>query len=342
MYKTMLVRPTTNNSNNLKDIHVSFYYTAAVIFVVSLPGIFLMNSPNEVPLNSTAEVTNNDIERVDIETQESESESLLEPNVSQTEESSTLLITQSESKKAEPESNAGLTEADPSPLLSKGDFNRQPQVYIQSIVWLLTFLPGFAIKFTIAPLMSAVFGASLKLQLVSSFIFLGSYALARLLIGFIIGKCAKVNSVARVATFIIPLCFFLAGSIVKMGKTDKGWMWVFMVVVNVFVACSLGVGKLTTTTKLVLFLNCHTFVAHSFVSLLSTEKVLISLISLANWGVHNMKNMIARALLFVSLAAIIGPLIIWAGLSKPGDIYLDQRLNTNEQQQIELEQSMGI
>ena len=55
-----------------------------------------------------------------------------------------------------------------------------------------------------------------------------------------------------------------------------------------------------------------------------------------------MKNMIARALLFVSLAAIIGPLIIWAGLSKPGDIYLDQRLNTNEQQQIELEQSMGI
>ena len=55
-----------------------------------------------------------------------------------------------------------------------------------------------------------------------------------------------------------------------------------------------------------------------------------------------MKNMIARALLFVSLAAIIGPLMIWAGLSKPGDIYLDQRLNTNEQQQIELEQSMGI
>ena len=72
--------------NNLKDIHVSFYYTAAVIFVVSLPGIFLMNSPNEVPLNSTAEVTNNDIERVDIlETQQPESESFLEPNVSQTE-----------------------------------------------------------------------------------------------------------------------------------------------------------------------------------------------------------------------------------------------------------------
>ena len=253
----------------------------------------------------------------------------------------TLLITQSESKEAEPELNAGLTEADPSPLLSKGDFNRQPQVYIQSIVWFLTFLPGFAIKFKIAPLMSAVFGASLKLQLVSSFIFLGSYALARLLIGFIIGKRAKVNSVARVATFIIPLCFFFAGLIVKMGKSDRGWMWVFMVVVNVFVAMSLGVGKLTTT-KIDLFLNCLTFVAHNFVSLLSTEKVLISLISLANWGVHNMKNMIARALLFVSLAAIIGPLMIWAGLSKPGDIYLDQRLNTNEQQQIELEQSMGI
>lgn len=80
----------TSMVNNLKDIHVSFYYTAAVIFVVSLPGIFLMNSPNEVPLDSTATVDdNNDIER--LETQESEPESILEPNVSQTEASSSLL-----------------------------------------------------------------------------------------------------------------------------------------------------------------------------------------------------------------------------------------------------------
>lgn len=89
---------------------------------------------------------------------------------------------------------------------------------------------------------SAVFGASLRLQLAASFIFLGSYALARLFIGFIIGKRVKVNTVARVATAIIPVCFFLAGAVIKMGLTYKGWMWAF-IVVNVFVACSLGVGK---------------------------------------------------------------------------------------------------
>ena len=44
----------------------------------------------------------------------------------------------------------------------------------------------------------------------------------------------------------------------------------------------------------------------------------------------------------VSLAAVLGPIFVWIGLSKPGDIYLDNTLNTSEQQQIELEQSMGV
>ena len=51
--------------------------------------------------------------------------------------------------------------------------------------------------------------------------------------------------------------------------------------------------------------------------------------------------MLARAVFMASLGAIIGPLFIWIGLSKPGDIYMDQSLNTSQQQQIELEQSMG-
>eukprot|EP00986_Skeletonema_menzelii_P002336 scaffold627_cov144-Skeletonema_menzelii.AAC.45 len=54
-----------------------------------------------------------------------------------------------------------------------------------------------------------------------------------------------------------------------------------------------------------------------------------------------MKQMLARAVFMVSMGAIVGPLFIWVGLSKPGDIYMDQNLNKSEQQQVELEQSMG-
>ena len=225
--------------NNLKDIHVSFYYTAAVLFVLCLPSVFIFYGPNEVPLTteSAAEV-GSDIERGD-GTQTGESDSLLVSNTNS--EATSPLLTPNPESSNESESDTGLTEVD-SPLLTKAEFNRQPQVYIQSIIWFLTVIPGFSIKFTIAPVMSAVFGASLRLQLAASFIFLGSYALARLFIGFIIGKRAKVNTVARVATAIIPVCFFLAGAVIKMGLTYKGWMWAF-IVVNVFVACSLGVGK---------------------------------------------------------------------------------------------------
>ena len=100
--------------------------------------------------------------------------------------------------------------------------------------------------------MSAVFGASLRMQIAASFIFLGCYALARLLIGLVIGSRVKVKTVARTATFIIPICFFFAGTIVKMGKTYKAWMWVF-IVANVGVACCLGVGKIYQVMLLGLF-----------------------------------------------------------------------------------------
>ena len=228
--------------NNLKDIHVSFYYTAAVLFVVSLPSAFIFYAPNEAPLatESTAEV-DSDIERGDPGLHAAKSERRVS-NTKESETTSQLLTPRPESPKVSTsESNTGLTEAD-SPLMTKAEFNRQPQVYIQAMIWFLTVIPGFSIKFTIAPVMSAVFGASLRLQLAASFIFLGSYALSRLFIGFIVGKRAKVNTVARVATTIIPICFFLAGAVIKAGLTYKGWMWAF-IIVNVFVACSLGVGK---------------------------------------------------------------------------------------------------
>lgn len=175
----------TSMVNNLSDVHVSFYYTAAVLFVVCLPSVFIFYAPNEVPLKAESAV-DSDIERVDPGRQTAESDSLRAYNTN-SEAMPPLLTTNPESTNISEPSGTGLTEAD-SPLLTKAEFNRQPQVYIQSIIWFLTVIPGFSIKFTIAPVMSAVFGASLRLQLAASFIFLGSYALARLFIGFIIGK----------------------------------------------------------------------------------------------------------------------------------------------------------
>eukprot|EP00986_Skeletonema_menzelii_P002335 scaffold627_cov144-Skeletonema_menzelii.AAC.44 len=44
---------STSMVNNLSDVHVSFYYTAAVLFVVCLPSVFIFYAPNEVPLKAS-------------------------------------------------------------------------------------------------------------------------------------------------------------------------------------------------------------------------------------------------------------------------------------------------
>ena len=235
---------------DLRDIHLSFYYTAAVLFVVSLPSVFLMHSPDEVPLMTNADENTDASENTDHSTNVVAPPAAAESDVerggdSQEEEETSATKSNENAEITSPllaresnkisESKTGLTEV-ASPLLPKAEFNRHPQAYIQSLVWFLTFIPGFSIKFTIAPVMSAVFGASLRMQIAASFIFLGCYALARLLIGLVIGSRVKVKTVARTATFIIPICFFFAGTIVK------AWMWVF-IVANVGVSSSHNVAS---------------------------------------------------------------------------------------------------
>ena len=54
------------------------------------------------------------------------------------------------------------------------------------------------------------------------------------------------------------------------------------------------------------------------------------------WGIANLSKITGRALAGYMIAGIIGPLIIWQGLSQDGDIYINPTLNTSELQKSQL------
>ena len=69
---------------------------------------------------------------------------------------------------------------------------------------------------------------------------------------------------------------------------------------------------------------------------------MISPVNLSLWGVNNLGTLVGRTLASLCVGAFVGPVIIWYGLSKSGDdIYIDNTLNTSEQQQAELERFVG-
>ena len=157
-----------------------------------------------------------------------------------------------------------------------------------------------------------VFGASLLLQTLTSFSFLFVYASSRLVVGFVIGPNFTVQTVLGFVTILSPIYFFAIGAIVKKGR-DNTWRLVVYIVLNCIIAFTLGM-----------------------------KKVLISLINLSLfWGVNNLGILVGRTLASLCVGAFIGPVIIWYGLSKSGDIYIDNTLNTSEQQQAELESFVG-
>ena len=101
------------------------------------------------------------------------------------------------------------------------------------------------------------------------------------------------------------------GAAVFTRNTDTLWMWLFTVA-NMIVGFCLG-----------------------------SQKLCIQPMSLKNWGINNVKQVVARVLMALRLASFVGPIIIWSALSRPGNVFLDPSLNTTEQQQMELEKSMG-
>ena len=131
-----------------------------------------------------------------------------------------------------------------------------------------------------------------------------------MVVGFVIGPNFTVQTVLRFVTILSPIYFFAIGAIVKKGR-DNTWRLVVYIVLNCIIAFTLG-----------------------------TKKVLISPVNLSLWGVNNLGTLVGRTLASLCVGAFIGPVIIWYGLSKSGDIYIDNTLNTSEQQQ-ELESFVG-
>ncbi len=165
---------------------------------------------------------------------------------------------------------------------------------------------GFAIKYTISPVMSALFNASILVQSISSFVFLITYALARFLSGFALGRVLKLKHAVWLATFVSPLMFFFTGTIIRLDCTSEGWMIGF-IIANAIVAFCLG-----------------------------AKKIFLTPLALAMWGKPNLSKVSSRSLAALDVASFIGPIVMWHGLSKSGDIYIDPALNTSEEQRREL------
>ena len=71
----------------------------------------------------------------------------------------------------------------------------KPQFYLQFLAAFFAMLPGFTIKFNISVFTSALFHADEQTQSLVSFIYLFSYALARLSVGLGVGKVFLVYHV---------------------------------------------------------------------------------------------------------------------------------------------------
>ena len=323
----------------------SFYWTAGIVLIFSLPGVFLLRSPQELPLAEECESGGDDgsggdddddddgvdddddwiaINESNRDTASAKKQEDVDPEEQR--QPSTTVMNNSEKStsnnmKGTPDSKSinedhpgqhkdGIVET-AAPALSRVQFEKSPQNHIQFLVWLLSFTVGFAPKYTLSPIYSSVFGASETLQSTTSFLFLASYTAARIGVAFAIGPRFSIDLVIRLSAGISALCFFFMGAAVFTRNTNKLWMWLFTAA-NMIVGFCLG-----------------------------SQKLCIQPISLKNWGINNVKQVVARVLMALRLASFVGPIIIWSALSRPGNIFLDPSLNTSEQQQMELEKSMG-
>lgn len=311
----------------------SFYWTAGIVLLFSLPGVFLLRSPEELPLaegcgdggdgggsddrgsdmNESKRDSASDKKQEDVDPEEQRQPSTTVMNKFEKSTSNNMKGSpDSKSINEDPPSQHkdGIVET-AAPALSRVQFEKSPQNHIQFLVWLLTFTVGFAPKYTLSPIYSSVFGASETLQSTTSFLFLASYTAARIGVAFAIGPRFSIDIVIRLSAGISALCFFFMGAAVFTRNTDTLWMWLFTAA-NMIVGFCLG-----------------------------SQKLCIQPISLKNWGINNVKQVVARVLMALRLASFVGPIIIWSALSRPGNVFLDPSLNTTEQQQMELEKSMG-
>ena len=178
------------------------------------------------------------------------------------------------------------------------NFLYHPQFRILCFIYLFSLLPGFAVKFTISPLVSAVYTATEAQQIGISVIFLISYAFSRLAIGFT-GKSIDTKKALVIATALQSAALVCVGLTVLLGnRQSNAMLWIFTALISA-VGCGLAV-----------------------------TKVLLKVLILKCWGRKLFAPVQTYVLVFFGLAAMLGAIISWGSLSLPGFVPVDNALDS--------------
>ena len=201
----------------------SFYWTAGIVLIFSLPGVFLLRSPEELPLAEACDDGDDDdddgiaINENNMDSSSAKKQADVDPE-EQRQPSTTVM---NNSEKSTGNNSKSIDEDPPSqhkdgivetaaPALSRVQFEKSPQNHIQFLVWLLTFTVGFAPKYTLSPIYSAIFGASETLQSTTSFLFLASYTAARIGVAFVIGPRFSID--------LSSICWYFSPVLLLYGR----------------------------------------------------------------------------------------------------------------------------
>ena len=258
----------------------SFYWNALIILLITIPGIILQCSPTEVPLqqndNAIEISTKNDGDDDDGGEQDG---------------------TTSVNNKGEEIETAAQTEVDTDvhqekPLTMTAILSYR-QFYIQFLGTFLCLFPGFAIKYNISILASALFQTTQRTESIISFIFLFSFATVRLFVGIGVGRWFSVDIAAQGSAAIQILGLIGAALVVFLGAK---YLWIFVI--------------------------CEAIVGMG----LAAYKVTISLGALARWSMLNFSSVTTLFYLANGLAGFIGPIFGWMMLVLPGDVPLNNEL----------------
>mmetsp|Transcript_35839 Transcript_35839/g.78507 ORF Transcript_35839/g.78507 Transcript_35839/m.78507 type:complete len:559 (-) Transcript_35839:59-1735(-) len=302
---------------NAVGIGRSFYCVALMVALVQVPAILLTRSPTELPLlvqkeSVISEVISDPLRAAaEDENGDADDKNIGNVQMSRSDDSSSTKHNSTNIVGNQIDNEVETFEAQPA--LTRRELLSCPQIWLQCFFLFMVFLPGFGIKYTISPLMSTIFSASEAVQSVASFLYLMSYSVTRLFVGFVAEIYLTPTSAAKIATGIqLPSLFFM-GSMVKLEATSNPWMWAFVVAMMV-VGCGLA-----------------------------ASKVCIPLGAIENWGIDNLAQVNAMLQLSAGVAGVLGPFWIWFGLSRhsTGDLYIDDSLNDTEEDKLDIQKIMG-
>jgi len=287
---------------DLVGLENSFHFFALVVlFVGAWPALFIC-MPDQVqaaPANDTG--TESSAEKLEgMETgdlESAETKSTLSPMSTANPSASEVSSEKQAPASAVQQGSASGTRA--SAPMTRRQVLIMPEFWTLWLRLFLSTLPGFGIKYLIAPMMEKVFGAGQPVHATASFIFLVCYAIARLATGVVVGpfvsarRCfdalviAQALVCAGVGIFLYGLCGSEEG---KCPEHSDHLVWIFVVLI----AC-MG-------------------------STLAGLKVVMPLLSLELGGPVNLGVVQGLMSTSIGTASFLGPVSSWMALAAVGGV----------------------